>query len=64
MHGFLKSFVFALIIVAVSCYKGFTTRGGAEGVGRSTTEAVVISMVLVLISDYFVSAVLVTFGIG
>lgn len=64
MHGFLKSFVFALIIVAVSCYKGFTTKGGAEGVGKATTEAVVVSMVTILISDYFVSAVLVAFGIG
>ncbi len=64
MHGFLKSFVFALIIVAVSCYKGFTTRGGAEGVGKATTAAVVISMVMVLISDYFVSSILVAFGIG
>ena len=64
LHGLLKSFSFALIIVAVSCYKGFTTKGGAEGVGRSTTEAVVNSMVLVLVSDYFASAILVAFGIG
>ena len=64
LHGFLKSFVFALIIVAVSCYKGFTTKGGAEGVGKATTEAVVVSMVTLLISDYFVSAILVAFGIG
>ena len=63
-HGFIKSFVFALIIVAISCYKGFTTSGGAEGVGKSTTSAVVISMVMVLVSDYFVSAILVAFGIG
>jgi len=64
LHGFIKSFVFALIIVAISCYKGFTTEGGAEGVGRATTQAVVVSMVMVLVSDYFVSAVLVAFGIG
>ena len=64
LHGFLKSFFFALIIVAVSCYKGFTTKGGAEGVGKATTAAVVISMVMILISDYFVSAVLVSLGIG
>lgn len=64
LHGFWKSFVFALIIVVVSCYKGFTTKGGAEGVGKATTAAVVTSMVLVLVSDYFVSAILVAFGIG
>ena len=63
-HGLLKSFVFALIIVAISCYKGFTTSGGAEGVGKSTTSAVVSSMVMVLVSDYFVSAILVALGIG
>jgi len=48
---------FAAIIVIVSCYKGFTCEGGAEGVGKSTTSAVVISMVLVLVVDYFLSAI-------
>lgn len=64
LHGFLKSFVFALIIVMISCYKGFKTSGGAEGVGRATTSAVVLSMTMVLIADYFVSAVLIAFRIG
>lgn len=63
-HGLIKSVIFALIIVTISCYKGLTTEGGAEGVGKSTTSAVVISMVLVLVGDYFLSAVLVAFGIG
>lgn len=63
MHGFLKSFLFAWIIATVCCYKGLTTRGGAEGVGRSTTAAVVLSMVAVLLLDYFATAVLVAFGI-
>ena len=63
-HGISKSFVFAAIIVIVSCYKGFTCEGGAEGVGKATTSAVVISMVLILVCDYFLSAVLVSFGIG
>ena len=52
------------IIVVISCYKGFTCEGGAEGVGKATTSAVVMSMVLVLVVDYFLSAVLVSFGIG
>ena len=63
-HGVIKSFFFAGIIVIISCFKGFTCEGGAEGVGKATTSAVVISMVLVLVVDYFLSAILVSFGIG
>jgi phospholipid/cholesterol/gamma-HCH transport system permease protein len=63
MHGFLKTYFFAFMIATVSCYKGLNTRGGAEGVGKSTTEAVVVSMVLVLVLDYFISALLVAVGI-
>lgn len=63
-HGLAKSFVFAGIITLISCYKGFTCEGGAEGVGKATTSAVVISMVLILVCDYFLSALLVAFGIG
>lgn len=63
MHGFIKSFVFAFMIATVSCYKGLSTRGGAEGVGKSTTSAVVTSMVLILVIDYFLTAILGAFGI-
>ena len=63
-HGLIKSAAFALIIVTTACYKGFHCEGGAEGVGRTTTSAVVVSMVFVLVSDYFLSALLVSFGIG
>lgn len=64
MHGLIKTFIFAAIIVSVSCYKGYTCSGGAEGVGKSTTSAVMISMVMVLVSDYFLSAILIALGIG
>jgi len=63
MHGFLKTFAFAFMIATVSCYKGMSTKGGAEGVGKATTEAVVTSMVLVMVIDYFISAILVAVGI-
>ncbi len=63
MHGLLKSFVFAFMIATVACYKGLHCEEGAEGVGKATTEAVVMSMVLVLVLDYFVSAMLVAAGI-
>lgn len=63
MHGFLKSFVFAFMIGTVCCYKGISTRGGAEGVGKSTTGAVVTTIVLILVLDYFLTAILTAFGI-
>ncbi|MBI4376643.1 MAG: ABC transporter permease [Elusimicrobia bacterium] len=62
-HGFLKNYVFAFVIAFICCYKGITTSGGAQGVGRATTNAVVYSMVAVLVMDYFVTAVLVALGI-
>ena len=63
VHGYVKGYVFALVIAFICCYKGINTRGGAEGVGKATTSAVVLSMVSVLILDYFVTAVLVALGI-
>jgi len=63
-HGLIKSFFFGLIMVTTSCYMGFNCSGGAEGVGKATTRAVVISMVLILVGDYFLSAILVSLGIG
>jgi phospholipid/cholesterol/gamma-HCH transport system permease protein len=63
-HGLIKSVAYALIIVVTACFKGLRTEGGAEGVGRATTSAVVISMVSILVSDYFLSAILVSLGIG
>ncbi len=63
MHGFIKSFIFAFMVAAVCCYKGISTRGGAEGVGKSTTGAVVTCIVLILVLDYFLTAILTAFGI-
>lgn len=63
VHGFLKTYIFAFVIAMVSCFRGITTRGGAEGVGKSTTAAVVMSMVLVLVLDYFATALLNAMGI-
>ncbi len=56
--GLFKTLFFGGIIATVSCYKGFMTSGGAEGVGRSTTSAVVVSSMSILISDYFLTAAL------
>lgn len=51
--GLYKSLTFGVMVLWVSCYKGFYTGYGAEGVSRATTEAVVMSSILILISDYF-----------
>lgn len=56
--GLIKASIFGLILSWVSCYKGHQTEGGAKGVGISTTQAVVVSSILILISDYFLTALL------
>ncbi len=57
-QGMLKPFIFGFIISLVGCYFGLTTRGGTQGVGRSTTEAVVASSVLILASNFFIAKLL------
>jgi phospholipid/cholesterol/gamma-HCH transport system permease protein len=59
--GLVKAFFFGGIIGTMGCYYGFSTEGGAEGVGMATTRAVVASCVLVLISDYVLANVLFRF---
>ncbi len=53
--GMIKSLVFGAIIALMGCYYGLQTSGGAEGVGRSATRAVVSSCLLILISDYILA---------
>lgn len=62
--GFIKSIVFAIIVSTVCCYQGYfahmrTDSYGAKAVGLSTTSAVVISCVLILVSDYVVTSLLI-----
>lgn len=56
--GVIKSVAFGFIITSIACYKGYHTRGGAEGVGRSTTEAAVLSCVFILFADFVAAVVL------
>ncbi|HJU06655.1 MAG TPA: ABC transporter permease [Nitrospiraceae bacterium] len=56
--GILKSISFGLLITWVCCYKGYYTRMSAEGLGTATTQAVVLSSVLILVWDYFLTSVL------
>ena len=58
LSGLLKAVFFGNIIGMMGCYHGFQTEGGAEGVGRATTMAVVSSCVLILIVDYILATVL------
>jgi phospholipid/cholesterol/gamma-HCH transport system permease protein len=53
--GFLKSFVFALCIAIPSCYFGLTVKNGTKEVGMATTKAVVVSSILVLVVNFFLS---------
>ncbi len=54
--GLLKSVIFGMIISLSSCYQGLRVSGGAEGVGRATTNAVVSSFILIIIADCFITA--------
>lgn len=56
LTGLIKAFFFGGIISIVGCYFGFKAHGGAEGVGRATTLAVVVSLILVIASDAFFTA--------
>ena len=58
MSGLLKALFFGNIIAFMGCYHGFQTEGGAEGVGKATTAAVVTSCVFILILDYVLATVL------
>lgn len=53
--GFVKSYVFGIFIVTICCYKGMTTSGGAEGVGRATTNSVVICYTCILFSNFLIT---------
>ena len=57
-NGLIKSALFGFIMTSVGCYMGFYTKGGAEGVGRSTTLAVVISYIAILVTDFMMTAVM------
>ncbi len=56
--GLIKAAVFGFIIALIGCQKGFHTRGGAKGVGRATTQAVVTASISVLIVDFFLTKIL------
>jgi len=56
--GFVKSYSFGIIIAWIGCYKGYYAGHGAEGVSKATTESVVLTSVLILVWDYFLTSIL------
>ena len=58
--GLLKPVLFGFIIATIGCYYGMTARGGTQGVGRATTQAVVAASVLILVTDFFVTKLLIS----
>jgi phospholipid/cholesterol/gamma-HCH transport system permease protein len=55
MQGMAKPVAFAFILATVGCYQGLSVRGGTQGVGRATTQAVVVSSVIILTSNFFLT---------
>jgi phospholipid/cholesterol/gamma-HCH transport system permease protein len=61
--GLAKPVIFGFIVATIGCYYGLSTRGGTQGVGRATTEAVVAAMILIIAVDVFVTRLLmIAFG--
>jgi phospholipid/cholesterol/gamma-HCH transport system permease protein len=55
MQGMMKPLVYGFILTTIGCYKGLTVRGGTQGVGRATTQAVVVASVLIIGADLFLT---------
>jgi phospholipid/cholesterol/gamma-HCH transport system permease protein len=64
LSGLSKTLFFGYNIAIVACYLGLHTRGGTEGVGRATTRTVVITSVVTLISDFLLTKLILTLGLG
>ena len=58
LSGFIKPFIFGYIIACISCYMGLSTRGGAIGLRRTTTKAVVMSFIMIIIADFILTRLL------
>jgi phospholipid/cholesterol/gamma-HCH transport system permease protein len=62
LSGAIKTLFFAYNIAIVACHLGLRTRGGTEGVGRSTTETVVVTSVITLVADFFLTKLFLAIG--
>ena len=64
LHGLCKTPFFGLEIALIGCYNGLSATGGADGVGRATTVAVVVASITILITDFFLSKLFIALPIG
>ena len=62
MQGMMKPLVYGFILATVGCYQGLTVRGGTQGVGRATTQAVVVSNVMIIAADVFLTKIALYMG--
>ena len=62
-HGLIKTVFFGFLLGVIACYKGLATGGGTAGVGRATTETVVITSLVTLCADFVLTNLLLGFGI-
>jgi phospholipid/cholesterol/gamma-HCH transport system permease protein len=60
VQGLAKPLLFGFIIATIGCFYGMKTKGGTQGVGRATTQAVVVSSVLIIFSDFVVSKLMIS----
>ncbi len=56
--GSVKPFIFGYLIACISCYTGLSTKGGSKGLRKSTTRAVVVSIVMIIVSDFILTRIL------
>jgi len=63
LGGLLKTVFFGFAITVIACHQGISTRGGTEGVGQSTTQTVVITSIVTLVSDFLLTSLLLEFGL-
>jgi phospholipid/cholesterol/gamma-HCH transport system permease protein len=56
--GIVKPFIFGFVIACISCYMGLATRGGARGLRQATTTAVVLSTIMIIITDFLLTRIL------
>lgn len=60
LGGMIKPTVFGFIIAIIGCFKGMSTTGGTVGVGRSTTQSVVVASILIIATDFLLSKVIIS----
>ena len=61
VQGLIKPVFFGFILASVGCYFGMSTKGGTQGVGRATTQAVVVANVFIIVGDLLLSRLMIVF---